>query len=94
MHELVDPLLTAVESWPIIGTPAWCALTDDDLRKIAAIFDAARHWALRVETCQLAACEASCDIAAAADWSAIANAIFRRESAIAHSTYYIPRVAS
>lgn len=55
------------------GTPAWCALDDGDPVKTAALLDAAQHWALRVETCQQAACDASREISAAEDWSAIAQ---------------------
>ena len=94
VREHVSPLLTAVESWPMIGTPAWCDLAPGDARKIAAVFDAAQHWALRVETCQQARCEASRDVAAAADWRAIAQEKFRLDSAVAYGTYYIPRVKS
>jgi hypothetical protein len=79
VHEFISPLLKTVGTWPMIGTPAWCELAHDDPRRLAAIFDAAQHWALRMETSQQAACEASRDIAAAEDWSAIANAMFRRE---------------
>jgi Protein of unknown function (DUF2742) len=57
------------------GTPAWCALDNDDPRKLAALFDAAQQWALRVETCQEAQCEASRDVSAAEDWSAISQEI-------------------
>ena len=59
----------------MIGSPGWCELSDDDVRKLAAIYDAAQHWALRVETSQQAECEASQDISAAADWTAIANGL-------------------
>ena len=55
------------------GTPAWCALGDDDPAKLAALLDAAQHHALRVENCQQAKCEASREISAAADWPAIAR---------------------
>ena len=51
------------------GTPAWCALDDTDPVKLAALLDAAQHWALRVETCQTAECEASHAISAAFDWA-------------------------
>jgi hypothetical protein len=65
------------------GTPAWCALGDTDPRKVAALFDAAQHWALRVETCQIASIRGLCDscpavsrdISAAEDWVAIAQYI-------------------
>jgi hypothetical protein len=85
VHEHVQPLLDSVGSWPTVGTPAWCALGDDDPVKLAAIYDAAQHWALRVDTCQAAIAETSRDISAAADWPAIANQIRR------HREAYIPR---
>ena len=47
-----------------LGTPAWCSLANDDPRKWAALLDASEHWALRVDTCQEARCEASSDISA------------------------------
>jgi hypothetical protein len=55
------------------GTPEWCALDDNDPVKTAALFDAAQHFALRVETCQQAQCDASRAVSGAADWSAIAK---------------------
>lgn len=76
VHECVAPLLAAVGSWPMLGSPAWCALDNTDPVKIAALFDAAQHWALRVETCQQADADASSDVSAAADWSAIAQQIY------------------
>jgi hypothetical protein len=68
------------------GTPEWCALPDDDPVKLAALFDAARHHALRLDVNQAARAEASRDISAAADWPAIATKIFQR-----CSSAYIPR---
>ncbi|MGO9283585.1 MAG: DUF2742 domain-containing protein [Mycobacterium sp.] len=82
VHEHVAPFLEAAKSWPTVGTPAWCALPDDDPRKMAALLDAARHWALRMDSCQEARCEAGRAISAAplftnsgdpVDWSAIAR---------------------
>jgi hypothetical protein len=67
VHEHVAPLLESVGSWPTVGTPEWCELDDDDPRKAAALFDAARHWALRIETSQQQLAETSRDVAAAAD---------------------------
>jgi hypothetical protein len=85
VHSYVTPVLEAVGTWPMAGTPEWCELADDDPRKTAALFDAAQHWALRVETCQTAQCEASHSLSAAADWSGIATkALYRRIA-------YIPR---
>jgi hypothetical protein len=75
VHLFVASYLDAVGSWPMAGTPEWCELDDSDPRKRAALLDAARHWALRVETSQQAECEASHDISAAADWSAIAQRV-------------------
>ena len=78
VYEFVADRLTQVESWPTAGTPAWCDLDDTDPRKVAALFDAAQHWALRIETCQQQLAEASRGISAAADWSRIAQEIRNR----------------
>lgn len=72
VHAHVAPLLARVGSWPTAGTPAWCALDDNDPAKLAALLDAAQHWALRLETCQQAACDASRAVSAAEDWAALA----------------------
>jgi hypothetical protein len=84
VHEHVQQFLDLVGNWPAIGSPAWCELPDGPV-KLAAIFDAARHWALRLETCQAAMAEASHDVSAAADWPRAANEIRRRREV------YIPR---
>jgi hypothetical protein len=94
VHEHVEPLLAEVGSWPMVGTWEWHDLAVDDPRKLAAMFDAAQHWALRIETMQEAACGASHDVSGAANWSAIAQQKFRRDCAVAHGSYYIPRVTS
>lgn len=73
VHTFVEPVLARIGSWPMVGSPAWCALPDGDPGKIAAIFSAAEHHALRVETAQEAECEASSAISAAADWRGIAQ---------------------
>jgi hypothetical protein len=88
VHEYVSPLLTDAGLWPMVGTPAWCDLADDDPVKLAAIFDAAQHWALRVETSQLAYADAGSEISAAENWSRIAQQIAD------HARHYIPRVTS
>ena len=77
VHEYVTAHLE-VEQWPTVGTPEWVALPDDDPRKIAAVYDAAQHWALRLETCQQARCDTSRDVADAVDWSALAREINER----------------
>lgn len=75
VNEFVEPLLAEVCDWPMAGSPAWCNLPVDHPAKWAALLDASRHHALRVETCQAAECQASRDISAAADWSAIGRRI-------------------
>jgi hypothetical protein len=92
VHEWVTRHLESVGTWPMAGTPEWVALPDDDPRKLAALLDAAQHWALRVETAQQAECEASRAVSAAADWSAIARDRLRHTNAVA-SGAYIPRKA-
>ena len=67
------------------GTPLWCELCDRDPIKWTSVLDAAQHWALRIETCQQAECEASRDLSAAEDWSGIASKMVQRHGV------YIPR---
>lgn len=86
VNSFVDSLLASVGAWPMAGTAEWSALPDGDTRKLAALLDAARHWALRVDTYQEAMAETSKDIAAAADWSAAAGRLTERRPAS-----YVPR---
>jgi hypothetical protein len=58
--------------------PAWCALDERDVLKKAAVYDAAQHWALRLEVGQAARCEASRAIAGAQDWAQVARAVRNR----------------
>lgn len=89
VRQFVAPLLDeAVASWPMAGTPEWCALDPHDPRKWCALLDGAQHRALRVETCQQARAAASRDVSAAADWPAIANQIRRRREV------YMPRAVA
>jgi hypothetical protein len=78
VRELILPALDQVTDWPMLGTPAWCRLADDDPRKWAALLDGAQHWALRVDSCQEARAEASRAVSAAADWPAVAQEIRQR----------------
>jgi hypothetical protein len=70
VHEFVVPKLEKAGDWPRAGTPLWRLLEDRDPAKWAAVLDDAQHWALKLETAQEALCEASHDLAGAADWSA------------------------
>jgi hypothetical protein len=92
-HEYVTPWLEQVNSWPLVGTPAWCALENCDPLKKASILDAAQHWALRLETCQAQRCEAGRDVAGAANWSAIARDVRNRANFYA-ARPWLKRVAS
>ena len=86
VHTYVAPILEAVGSWPMAGTPEWCALPDSDPAKLAALLDASRHWSVHLDSLQEASAEASRDVSGAADWSAVATAIFSH-----HNNAYIPR---
>lgn len=77
VHEFVDPVLRRIGTWPMIGTPAWCDLPADSRHKLAAVFDAAQHWALRLETCQQARHQASIDISADEGWVLLARRLRR-----------------
>ncbi|OBJ35245.1 hypothetical protein A5621_17705 [Mycobacterium colombiense] len=87
VNEFVTPALRSAGSWPLAGTPAWCDLADDDPVKLASLLDAARHWALRVETCQQARCEASQAISAAHNWAEIGQRIRERREFYAERTW-------
>jgi hypothetical protein len=95
VHRFVGAVLNQVNDWPMLGTPAWCSLAHDDPRKWCALLDGAQHWALRVDSCQEAKCEASRAVSAAgaplaftpygfdpvwADWPTITREMFKRNS--------------
>jgi hypothetical protein len=79
VHAFVLPRLIEAIDWPMIGSPAWCRLDDEDPAKWASVLDAAQQWALRVEYFQQARCEASHDISGAVNWPAMARYLHRRE---------------
>ncbi|WP_234797769.1 DUF2742 domain-containing protein [Mycolicibacterium neoaurum] len=89
VHRLVAPILHTVESWPAAGTLPWQHLADTDPAKWAAVLDAARYGALHMQLRREALIEASHDVAAAADWPAIARAL-----RAGRGPAYIPRKAS
>lgn len=72
-HEFITELVAHTANLPAAGTPAWSALSDDNPTKLIALAVAGEHHVLRVETAQIAAAEASRDIAEANDWSVQAN---------------------
>lgn len=86
VHRLVAPILAGIESWPAAGTLTWRRLADTDPAKWAAILDMARYGTLHLQLRQEALNQASHEIAAAADWSALARSI-----AHGRGTAYIPR---
>lgn len=85
VHQFVVPLLDQVGSWPLAGSLPWQHLDDDDPIKQAALYDAAQHHALRIDTAQAAMAEASREISTAADWSGVAR------KAVQRNGIYIPR---
>ncbi len=93
VHEFASTVLDQVTGWPVVGSPAWCALADEDPLKWAALIDAAQHWALHLEINQEARAEASRDVAAAADWPAVAREIKQRNDFYA-ARPWLKRVAS
>lgn len=93
VHEFVEPLLADVGDWPMAGSVEWCNLPDDDPRKWAAILDASRHHALRMETAQQAHADASRAVSAAADWPQVAREIQQRQDFYAQKPY-LRRAAS
>ncbi|MGO9158368.1 DUF2742 domain-containing protein [Mycobacterium sp.] len=75
VREFIMPVLNQANDRPMLGTPAWCSLTHDDPRKWAALLDGAQHWALRMDSCQEARCEASRSVSSAVDWPAVSQEI-------------------
>jgi hypothetical protein len=73
VHQFLEKFLTPDRDYPMIGTLAWQNLPDHHPAKWAAVYDAARHHALRVHVAQEARAEASHDISAAADWQSLAQ---------------------
>ncbi len=73
LHRWATPAMTAGDQVPVFGSPAWCALGDDDPAKTHAAARAALAW----WTEQQATAEADADdhvqashaIAAAHDWT-------------------------
>lgn len=90
VHSFVQPFLIRVGSWPEAGTLAWQALDDDDPIKMAALYDAAQHHVLRVDTAQAALADASRAVSAAVDWRSIASEVLQRSTCRA----FIPRRTS
>ena len=77
VHLYVDRILKAlgIRAYPAAGTPAWCELDDCDPTKLAAVLDYGEHHGLRVETAQVASCEASHDISAGLHWAAVGRRV-------------------
>lgn len=86
-HLFIEALLAQANCGPLpmAGTPAWCALADDDPRKLLALAAAGEHHVLRVETAQEARAQASKAVASAVDWPRVARRMRHRSEA------YIPR---
>ena len=78
----VAPLIAQFDRLPTPGTPAWCQLSDHDPAKLAACLAYVRYWAYDAASRQDAKIQASQDISAAADWSAIGRRIHQ------HDTFY------
>jgi hypothetical protein len=85
VHEFVEPLLSQAGRWPVAGSVTWRQLDDTDPAKWAALLDAARHHALRVDTAQENHAHASKDVSAAVDWKAISHRLF------VHRAFYAER---
>lgn len=86
VHQFVALATAQAGTLPTAGTPAWCALPDDDPTKVLALAVAGEHHVLRMETAQEARAEASKAIAAAADWPAISREISQRADARRNGT--------
>jgi hypothetical protein len=77
VHVFVTALVGRCDVLPYAGTPAWCALSDDDPRKLLALAAAGEYHILRMETEQQARAKASRAVAVAADWPHIGRKLQR-----------------
>ena len=84
-HVFIAELTKHCNDLPVAGAPTWCALADDDPRKLLSLAVAGEHHVLRIEAVQAAMAEASHAVSAAAEWSEVANTMQRRREV------YIPR---
>jgi hypothetical protein len=75
VHEFIAAAVAQADNLPAAGTPAWCALADDDHRKLLAVAVAGEHHVLRIEIAQEARAEASKAVAAATDWAQVAREV-------------------
>jgi hypothetical protein len=91
MTEMVKRTNCGPVPWP--GTPAWCAMADDDPRKLLALAGFGVYQALSVDAWQKATAEASSEISAGENWSQVARSNLRRTYAI-RSGAYIPKKAT
>ncbi len=57
----------------IAGTPQWCGMADDDARKLLAVLLGGVRDALRNDTHQAAAADASKAVSASTDWPTVAR---------------------
>jgi len=76
-HRFIEVALarTNAGALPAAGTPEWCAISDDDPRKLLALAVAGEHHVLRVDVAQTALAQASRDVSAAAHWSKIGREV-------------------
>jgi hypothetical protein len=81
VHQFVAALVAQSGALPGAGTPAWCALSDGDPRKLLALAVEGEHVVLFREIAQEARAEASKAVAAAADWPAVARQIQQLDAA-------------
>lgn len=79
-HRFIDAVLSQANAGalPSAGTPAWCAMSDGDPRKLLSLALDGEHHVLRKEVAQAALADASRAVSAATDWSELGREIKRR----------------
>lgn len=76
-HQFIEAAVAQANCGPLpaAGTPAWCALSDGDPRKLLALAVAGEHHVLRLEIGQEHLADAAKAIAGAVDCTALAQQI-------------------
>ena len=92
VHEFIEAAVAQANYGPLpnAGTPAWCALSDGDPRKLLALAVAGEHHVLRTETTQEIWAEAAKSIAGSQEWANVRDDSRRHAQAI-RSGAFIPR---
>ncbi|WP_081631867.1 DUF2742 domain-containing protein [Rhodococcus sp. 114MFTsu3.1] len=94
VHERLSPILTSAQALggvPIIGSPSWVELDDQDVRWRHAVVVSGYRWALEQWLRQDAAVDFSHEFSQSRDWAATSRYIRQRREWLANNSWYSSR---